>query len=97
MEQTLYLNNDGSRWIIVDTSQRGWPKARRMRAWLVDAERGYRKLRTVKYFESYGHFATYNFDYHGKMVSLFAEDFLCWDIDGNETDDRAAGYAVCYI
>lgn len=58
-----YLNNTGHRWLI-----RGY-KAR-----LIVEKDNYDKLRVVKYFESFGNWAAFVFDYRGKTVRGLPDD-----------------------
>ena len=61
---TLYLNNDGSRWIETDKAE--------MRFVLVLPD-GTRKVRQADYYESFGNFAATRYRYQGKRYSGLAK------------------------
>ncbi len=66
---TLYLNNSGSRWIHVDD------KGNRDSITLETAS-GKEVTRKVKYWESFGNFATACISYKGKLVKVFTDSKL---------------------
>jgi hypothetical protein len=63
---TFYLNNTGSKWVIL-------PRKTNMQVRLIDKAANYDKIRIVEYFEAFGNFATYNLKYKGKRISGFAD------------------------
>ena len=64
--ETRYLNNDGSRWVIL-------PRNRHHRFVLESS--GERKLRRADFFESFGNFAAYYFRVAGKRYSGLPKTF----------------------
>ena len=55
--QTLYLNNDGSRWIV--TGKEGM-------AFVLVLPDGTRKVRKADWYESFGNFSALSYRYKGK-------------------------------
>lgn len=67
--RTLYLNNNGSRWIHVDN------QGRHDSVNLV-TKGGHEINRKVNYWESFGNFATANISYKGKRIDVFPDTLL---------------------
>lgn len=65
----FYLNNDGSRWIVLDESKR-----REQRTWITKS--GHTVTRRVIYYESFGNFATACISYKGIKVHVFLDTLL---------------------
>lgn len=65
--QTLYMNNDGSRWVIL-------PR-REHHSFLLICPDGTRKIRQADFFESFGNFATTHFRFCGKRYHRLFENF----------------------
>lgn len=66
---TLYLNNDGSKWI--HTNEQG--KRDNGRVQFVD-ENGTEQTRAIDHFESFGNFAVAIFRYKGKRYTRGADE-----------------------
>ena len=64
----LYLNNHGSRWIIVKDGKRDM-------SFILITENGERKKRQADFYESFGNFASVYYRYKGKRYSALFEDF----------------------
>jgi len=61
---TYYLNNDGSKFIIL-------PKEKIL---VIHAAEKYCKMRTIEHYESFGNHCLVCFRYQGKMIKVFVED-----------------------
>jgi len=57
-----YLNNSGSRWIILGYKVR-----------LIHPSQNYDKIRSVEFFSSFGNFATAHLKYKGKRSSVLLD------------------------
>ncbi len=79
---TLYLNNDGSRWIEVDTKRK-----RHMPIVLVLPD-GTRKERQADYYESFGNFAVIAYRYQGKRFTGFGKDHEGIETRGSNDDGK---------
>lgn len=65
---TYYLNNSGSRWIVLNNG---------VREKITLKTKGGRDIvRTVNYYESFGNFATVNISYKGKRINVFPDSLL---------------------
>ncbi len=71
MHHTLYLNNDGSRWVFTD------PEG--MKVYLFTKDGGVH-LRKVRYWFSFGNFAGCAVKYKGKVIQRLPQD--CEKYDG---------------
>ena len=65
---TYYLNNSGSRWIILENGKRVKQT--------FETKSGKKIERTVNFFQSFGNFATCNISYKGKKINVFADSLL---------------------
>lgn len=65
---TLYLNNSGSRWIVLENGKR----VKRT----FKTESGKEIERRVNYFSAFGNFATCNISYKGKRINVFTDTLL---------------------
>ena len=63
---TLYLNNNGSRWIT--SGRKG------MSCLLIHKATNYRKVRRVEYYEAFGNFVATVLKYRGKRISCLPDD-----------------------
>lgn len=66
---TYYLNNTGSRWIVVDNQDN------KEKITLL-TKLGKKVTRTVQYYASFGNFATARISYKGKKIDVFADTIL---------------------
>ena len=66
---TYYLNNNGSRWVNRDSDGRNDTIT-------LETKAGHAITRRVKFWESFGNFATARISYKGKMISVFADTVL---------------------
>ena len=64
-----YLNNTGSRWVILDETGR-----REKRTF--ETKSGAKIERRVNYYESFGNFATANISWNGKKIDVFPDTIL---------------------
>lgn len=67
--ETLYLNNTGHRWIILDE----FGKRKKI---TLETKSGKAITRSVNYWEAFGNFATANISYRGKRINVFADSIL---------------------
>ena len=65
---TYYLNNSGSRWIVLENGKRVKQT--------FETNSGKKIERTVNFFESFGNFATCNISYKCKKINVFADSLL---------------------
>ena len=65
---TYYLNNNGSRWIVMDNN-------RRVQMTFI-TKSGLVVKRRVKYFESFGNFALCAISWKGKLITVFPDTLL---------------------
>lgn len=65
----FYLNNTGSRWVILDETGR-----REQRTF--ETKSGAKVVRRVNFYEAFGNFATCNITYKGKKINVFADSEL---------------------
>ena len=65
---TYYLNNNGSRWVVLINGKREQRE--------FSTKTGAKVVRTVNYYESFGNFATCNISYKGKKVNVFPDSIL---------------------
>ena len=65
---TYYLNNSGSRWVILENG-------RRNQITLLTVS-GREVTRRVNYYEAFGNFAVANISYKGKMIDVFPDTIL---------------------
>jgi hypothetical protein len=65
---TYYLNNSGSRWIVLENGKRD------KRTFTTKS--GLSVVRTINYYSSFGNFATCNISYKGKRINVFADTVL---------------------
>ena len=65
----FYLNNSGSRWIVLDKSGR-----REQRTWITKS--GHTVARRVIYYESFGNFGSACISYKGKRINVLADTIL---------------------
>jgi len=65
---TLYLNNNGSRWIVLENGEKV--------SATFETKSGEKVTRKVQYFESFGNFATLAIYYKGKLKKVFADTIL---------------------
>ena len=63
-----YLNNTGSRWIVLENGKRQRISLRTKSGKIVN--------RSVNYYESFGNFAVANISYKGKRINVFADSVL---------------------
>jgi hypothetical protein len=66
--QTYYLNNSGSRWIVLENNKRS--------KITLETKSGNKVTRSVNFYESFGNFATANISYKGKKINVFADSTL---------------------
>lgn len=64
-----YLNNSGSRWIVLDESGK-----REKREWITKS--GHVVARRVIYYEMFGNFAAAFISYKGKRMHVLADTIL---------------------
>ena len=67
--RTLYLNNNGSKWVNYDTSG----KHEKI---VLYTTNGTKIIRRVNYWQSCGNNATANITYKGKKINIFADSVL---------------------
>jgi len=67
--KAYYLNNSGSRWVNLDSTG-SHDKI------ILTTLTGRTITRSVKYWESFGNFATARISYKGKMIDVFADTVL---------------------
>ena len=65
---TYYLNNSGSRWVILEDGKRIKQT--------FQVEDGTTVERVVNHFSSWGNFATCNISWQGKKIDVFADTML---------------------
>jgi hypothetical protein len=66
--QILYLNNSGSRWIVLENDKRS--------KITLETKSGKKITRSVNFYESFGNFATANICYKGKKINVFSDSTL---------------------
>lgn len=86
---TFYLNNDGSKWIIANSTIRGFDRS--PMDFILIREDGTQQKRRADYYESFGNFATVSFRINGLRYGGFFESFE--KIDGLPVLRR---YSRCY-
>lgn len=64
-----YLNNTGSKWVILDETGR-----REKRTF--ETKSGAKVVRRVNFYSSFGNFATCNISYKGRRINVFADTLL---------------------
>ena len=67
--QPLYLNNSGSRWIVLDDEGRH-------ETITLLTKLGKEVTRRVNYYAMFGNFATANISYKGKRINVFGDTVL---------------------
>ena len=67
--RTYYLNNSGSRWIVVDD------KGRREQLEFT-TDKGYRIKRRVVRYEQFGNYAIAVISWRGKLIRVFSDSKL---------------------
>lgn len=67
--KTLYLNNTGHRWIVIDRN--GKHERREF-----ETVSGQKIVRSVNYYEAFGNFVTCNINYKGKRINVFPDTKL---------------------
>ena len=65
---TFYLNNTGSRWVILENGHR--PRH------TFTTESGQQVTRTAIFYESFGNFATVCINWKGKRIKVFLDSLL---------------------
>lgn len=65
---TYYLNNNGSRWIVMDNNRRV--------QMTFTTKSGTEVKRRVKYFESFGNFGLCAISWKGKLIKVFPDTLL---------------------
>ena len=65
----FYLNNSGSRWVILDETGR-----REKRTF--ETKSGAKIERRVNFYEAFGNFATANISWNGKKIDVFPDTIL---------------------
>jgi hypothetical protein len=65
---TFYLNNRGSRWVVLENGKK--PKHE------FTTESGEKVKRTAIFYEMFGNFATMQISWKGKKISVFADTIL---------------------
>jgi hypothetical protein len=63
-----YLNNNGSRWVVLNNGKREWK--------FFVTKSGRIIKRVVNYYESFGNWATCNITYKGKRINVFRDSLL---------------------
>jgi len=66
---TLYLNNQGSRWVNIDN------QGNKEKITLL-TKAGRKIVRTVQFYRSFGNFATARISYKGKRLDVFGDTVL---------------------
>ncbi len=64
----FYMNNSGSRWIVLENGKRS--------KITLSTVSGVSVVRSVNYYESFGNFATANISYKGKRINVFPDTVL---------------------
>jgi hypothetical protein len=72
----LYLNNSGSRWIIIENGEK-------IKVSVLFPD-GHIEKRTCLYFESFGNFAVTCISLKGKKQTFFQDEIFIQDNDDNE-------------
>ena len=65
----FYLNNTGSRWVILDETGRREKRTFKTKS-------GAKVVRRVNYYEAFGNFATANISWNGKKIDVFPDTIL---------------------
>ena len=65
---TYYLNNDGSKWVVMEHNRRV--------QMTFTTKSGVEVKRRVKYFESFGNFALCAISWKGKIIKVFPDSLL---------------------
>jgi hypothetical protein len=66
---TYYLNNNGSRWVVVDNNNKRVQMT-------FSCKSGAKVTRRVKYFESFGNFGLCAISWKGKLIKVFPDTLL---------------------
>ena len=64
----LYLNNSGSRWIVLENGKRSKIE--------LETKSGAKVIRSVNYYGSLGNFGYANISYKGKKIDVLSDTIL---------------------
>jgi hypothetical protein len=76
---TLYLNNDGSRWVDTD---------KRVMQFVLVLPDGTRKVRQARWYVAFGNFAAIAYSYRGKTYKALPKSASGYDTRLPEEDQR---------